>query len=152
MKRFKFSLQTLHELRERAREEAESKLSQAHAKVAQAEAALEQAQLARNLALENNAHYLSSGQINSHEVAMRADYIAVLDRRIAEAWQQLNQAQIEREARMREAVKAAMAAEATAKLREKHRARHESEVARTEQEWLDELATLASARRRTEVL
>lgn len=152
MKRFKFSLQTLHEIRQRAREEAESKLSQAQAKVVNAEAALEQAHLARKLALENNAQYLGVGQINPHEIAMRADYIAVLDRRIAEAWQQLNEAQLERDARMREAIAAATAAEATTKLREKHRARHDSEVARTEQEWLDELATLASARRQREVL
>lgn len=152
MKRFKFSLQTLHDIRQRARKEAEAALAAAQAKVATAEAALAEAQLARRLALENNAAHLNAGQLNPHEIALRADFVAVLDQRIAEAWRRLSAAQDERDARRRAAVIAATAAEATARLHDKHRARHETEAVRAEQELLDELATLTSARRRTEAL
>jgi flagellar export protein FliJ len=152
MKRFKFSLQTLHAVRERAREEAEAALAAAHARVAEAEAELARAAEARRLALESNAAFLGVGEINSHEIALRASYVGVLDQRISEARRQLIEAERERDARRAAAVAAATAAEATAKLREKHRARHEAEAARAEQESLDELATIASARRRTEVL
>jgi flagellar export protein FliJ len=150
MKRFKFSLQTLHDIRRRAREEAEAALAAAQAAVVQAEAALTEAVNARRAALDSNAALLGPGEINSHEVALRASYTAVLDRRIAEAQVRLREAEHNRAAKLQAAIAAATAAEATAKLREKHRARHDAEVTRTEQELLDELAAIASARRLTE--
>lgn len=152
MKRFKFSLQALHDLRRRAREEAEAALASAHAAVVQAEADLAEAVNARRAALESNAARLGPGEINPHEVALRASYTAVLDRRIAEAQARLREAERERAAKLQAAIAAATAAEATTKLRDKHRARHDAEVNRAEQELLDELAAIASARRLTENL
>jgi flagellar protein FliJ len=152
VKRFKFSLQTLHDLRERRREEAEAALAAAHAQVVAAEAAVAEAVSARRQALESNAAFLSPGPINTHEIALGAGYVAALDRRIAEARQRLIEAERERDARRQAAVAAATAAEATAKLREKHRARHDAEASRAEQDSLDELAVMSGARRRQEVL
>jgi flagellar protein FliJ len=152
VKRFKFSLQTLHDLRERRREEAEAALAAAHAKVVQAEAAVAESVSARRQALESNAAFLRPGPINPQEIALGAGYVAALDRRIAVARQNLMEAERERDDRRQAAVAAATAAEATAKLREKHRARHDAEASRAEQDSLDELAVMAGARRRQEVL
>ena len=54
------------------------------------------------------------------------------------------------EARRQAVVETSRAAEATSRLRERQLARHELEAARQEQNMLDEMATVSSARRLTE--
>ena len=145
MKRFRFSLQALHEIRQRARQEAEQDLARAEAGVASANAQLEQLQQTRDSALRATAG--APGYFNLHEAALQAQYVAALDLRIVAAWQQVAACERERDQRRRLAVAAATEAEATQKLRAQHLSRYEAEAARAEQGLLDEMAALAGARR-----
>ncbi len=146
MKRFKFTLESVHSLREMRREEAERALADANAKVARAAQDVEEAERARERAACESAESLQAAEINPFEAAMRADFLVSL------AWQQqaaraaLHTAECEHEARRKAVVEAARAAETTAKLRERERERYLLEAARAEQTMLDEMASTSMAR------
>lgn len=150
MKRFQFSLQSVHNLRQLHRDEAERDLARAAAEVSHASASLDEAAHIRHAALETYAATLRSGALNPHEAALRASYLAALVRREADARERVAALERERDGRRQAAAEAARQAEVTAKLRERHRARYESEAARNEQNNLDEMATVAFARRFTQ--
>jgi flagellar export protein FliJ len=141
MKRFKFRLETLHHLREQRREAAERQLAQAAAAVLAATAALEEIQRQRD-ALETKLTQ-TTGVVQAAELAMQLDYIQLLDQRETEARAQLAAREREREACRAAALHAARDAEVTEQLRVRQQARHNAEVARAEQELLDELAVSA---------
>jgi flagellar FliJ protein len=150
MKRFEFSLQTVHDFRHRKREEAEREFAEATSKVAQAEALLEEIQCKRAEALEAYALQLQSSQLDPNESLLRLEYLSALERQAITAQAQLRLLEEACEVRRQALVEANRAAEATEKLREQQRARHEAETAREEQNSLDEMATAATARRLTE--
>jgi flagellar export protein FliJ len=147
MKRFKFSLQTLHDLREQEREDAEHALGQATAAVVEATAKIESLLEAIKQAVAAHAVQMRTKTPDPREAQMHNEYIAALERRLGEA--RLTHATLERNRLMKlqEFVKASAAAEATAKLREQYYARYVSELAREEQNLMDELATIATVRR-----
>lgn len=148
MKKFKFSLQTVHNLRQEQRDKAERELARAATEVANAAAHLDEAVNNRAAAEQNYAAKLhSEDSLDPHEIALRADYLTLLTQRQRAASERLFTLEQERETRRRTAVMAARAAEATSKLRDRHRARHHLEAMRTEQNDLDEMATLLAARR-----
>lgn len=150
MKRFHFPLQTVHNMREMVRDEAEKHLAHAASKVSEAESCLDEAGRSLTSAADIYAERLQSGTIDPHETALRADYIASLARREQEARARLTQLERELEERRLVVVEAARAAEATSKLRERQLARHTLEASRQEQNMLDEMATVSSARRLTD--
>lgn len=147
MKRFKFSLQTLHDLREQEREEAERALAQAAAEVTQAAARVEELRAAINEAVLAYAASLQTKELKPHEAQMHTEYLVTLDQQLAAARAHHTACERQREVRLQELVKASAAAEATTKLREQYYARYVAELAREEQTLMDELATIAAARR-----
>lgn len=147
MKRFKFSLQTLHELREQERDTAERVLQEATAAVAKAEARIEEIMRTITQTVASYSATMRSKELNAREAEMHTEYIATLERQLAEARQQHAALVQEREVKLQEFVKASTAAEATTKLREQYYARYLSELAREEQNLMDELATIATVRR-----
>jgi flagellar export protein FliJ len=147
MKRFKFSLQTLHDLREQEREEAERALAQAAAEVAAAEAKIEELRGAITQAVAAYAAQMQSKEPNPREALLHTEFLAALDNQLAAARAHHADCERFREAKLQDFIKASAAAEATAKLREQYYARYVAELAREEQNQMDELATIATVRR-----
>lgn len=152
MKRFHFPLQTIHAMREMRRDEAEKILAAAMARVNDAAAALAEAERVLCAAAETYAMRLQTGVFDQHETAMRASYLTTLSRRADEARVRLAEAERECETHRATVIAAARDHEATTRLRARHLARHELEMSRHEQNMLDEMATLSSARRLTKNL
>ncbi len=147
MKRFKFSLQTLHDLREQEREDAERALAQAVAEIAAAIGHVEVLRDTINQAIAAFAANLQTRAPNAREAQMHSEYLTTLDQQLAVARAHQAACERHREAKLHELVKASAAAEATAKLREQYYARYVAELAREDQNLMDELATIASVRR-----
>jgi flagellar export protein FliJ len=147
MKRFKFSLQTLHDLREQEREDAERALAHAATEVAAAAAHVEGLHDAINQAIAAFAANLQTRAPNAREAQMHSEYLTTLDQQLAAARAHHIACERQREMKLQELIKASAAAEATAKLREQYYARYVAELAREDQNLMDELATIASVRR-----
>lgn len=147
MKRFKFSLQTLHDLREQEREDAERALAQAAAEVAAAEAKMEELRGAIQQAVAEYTVQMQSKELNPREALLHTEFLTSLDRQLAAARAHHAECERFREAKLQDFIKASAAAEATTKLREQYYARYVAELAREEQNLMDELATIASVRR-----
>ncbi|MER3559162.1 MAG: hypothetical protein C4336_06735 [Armatimonadota bacterium] len=84
------------------------------------------------------------------EIALRADYIALLERQESDARRHLAQLERERDCLRQKMIEAARDAETTEKLRERQYAQHVLETLRLEQKLLDEIAMLKIARRMTQ--
>jgi flagellar export protein FliJ len=78
---------------------------------------------------------------------LHTEYLSTLERRSAEAQATQAERERQREQKRQELLKAAAAAEATAKLRERYYAQYVADLTREEQNLMDELATIATARR-----
>ncbi len=147
MKQFKFSLQTLHDLRAQEREDAERALAQAVAEVAAAAAQMEVLRQTIKQAIADYTTHLQTKAPNAFEAKMHAEYLTTLDGRLAMARTHHIACERKREAKLHELVKASAAAEATVKLRAQYYARYVAELVREEQNLMDELATIATVRR-----
>lgn len=147
MKRFKFSLQTLHELREQERETAERALEKATVAVTQAASHIEEVMRAITQTVAEYSTKMRTQAPDPREAEMHTDYIATLEKQLSQARERHAALGREREVKLQEFVKASAAAEATAKLREQYYARYVAELAREEQNLMDELATIATVRR-----
>ncbi len=147
MKRFRFNLQSVHDVREQEREQAERQLAQASSEVARAATNADEATGNKARALEEFAARLRPGDLDASEAALRASYLLTLDQRETLARREVSAREHERERCRRVAIETTRAAEATAKLRERQQSRHRADALRAEQNDLDELATLAAARR-----
>lgn len=155
MKRFKFSLQTLHDLRQRERERAEMQLVEIAAALRVAEVDW---QAVVNLRAESATRYiaaLSTDEAHTDtayhlQMQWQADYINSLIHREQAAHRNLRALEAKRDAQRQAVMIAAQAAETMVNLRAQHQARHYAEAARQEQLALDESATLAHTRRQRE--
>src|SRR5690348_7143259 len=143
MKKFRFSLQTLHDLRESRRDEAERALARTAAASAEAAETLNETRRAHARASDTYAVSLRSGEINPFEATLSVNYIASLLRREREDQARLNERERAHEAQRKITTDAAREAEATSRLRDRQRERHRQEIERTEQGVLDEMATLS---------
>lgn len=148
MKKFRFSLQTVHQLRERAQADAEAELARANGEVARAIETVESAKQAREDAMNTYTQMFLSGQLSHAETMLRAGYLIVLADRIIEAQKILAEREREREVVRQKVIAATTRAEATATLRDQQFAEYRAEAEREEQEQLDEIATLRAARHR----
>lgn len=146
MKKFRFSLQTLHDLREARRDEAERTLVRTAAASAEAAETLSETRLAHARASDAYAHSLRAGEIDPFEATLSVNYIASLLQREREDHARLKERERAHEAQQKITADAACEAEATSRLRDRQRERHRLETARTEQGILDEMATLSHAR------
>lgn len=147
MKRFKFSLQTVHDFREFHRDSAEREFAAALAQLYTAKAQLEEVQRAHRAALDNYLLLYQVREIKATTATAHTDFIASLVRREREVRAQI--VTIERliETKRQAVTEALRATKTTAQLRDSQRERHELEVARTEQKVLDEMAVASMARR-----
>lgn len=152
MKQFRFSLQTLHNMREQELEKAELALGQAASAVAVAAAQVSTAIRLRDEAIANYAKKLRKPKPDANDAMMYDKYIKTLESRINIAQEQLAAREQEHADKLHEAIKAKAAAEATTKLREQQFAHYCAEIARQEQDQLDELATIAAVRRMRETV
>lgn len=144
MKKFRFSLQTVHNLRESRRDEAERGLAHAASAVTAAVAALEAIQKLRGELEEQISK--STGPLCIADLSLRMNYLDALSRREAEAKTHLARLEQERDRHREDALAAARDAEVTEQLRARRHARHVEEHARLEQDQLDEMA-IACVRR-----
>jgi flagellar export protein FliJ len=148
MKRFKFSLQTVHELRESRQEAAERDLANANSELYRANAQLEEVVRSRQKALERYLLMYQSREIEVSMVAAHTDFIGSLIRREREAKAHIREVELRLEAKRKAVTEAMRETETTANLRERQRQHYQLESNRNEQAMLDEMAVLAVARRR----
>ena len=146
MKKFRFSLQTVHDLREARRTEAERALAATARAVHEVAEQLEETKLVQERATDAFASRLQSGEIDPFEATLSVNYLAALTQRKLETHARLRELEQARERQRETTIEAARSAETTARLRLRQSERHQLEVARTEQQLLDEMATLAQAR------
>jgi flagellar export protein FliJ len=148
MKRFQFSLQAVHNVREMRRDAAELALAAVAAELKGAQAQLETVLRRRQSAMENYLLLHQSKEIEGTTFAWHTDYIGslfLLERRARAVTVQIEA----RIAGKRQALtEAARQTKTTANIRERQRERHRQESAQHEQKVLDEMAIVAVARRR----
>jgi len=148
MKRFKFSLQTVHDLRESRQEAAERELANANSELYRANAQLEEVVRSRQKALERYLLMYQKNEIEVSMVAAHTDFIGSLFKREREAKAHIREVELRLEQKRQAVTEAMRETEATAKLRDRQRQNHQLEANRNEQAMLDEMAVLAVARRR----
>ena len=144
MKRFKFSLETVHNLRELRRDEAERQLAHAAAVVLTAVAAIEE--IERQRATTEAKLACATGLVCAAELALQVNYLDLLAKREQEARMRLAALECEREERRQAALAASREADVTGQLRARQHARHIAETSRAEQNMLDEMAVAATLR------
>ena len=144
MKRFRFSLETVHNLREARRDEAERELGQATAAVVKAQEHISLIEDTRTSIEATIAN--TTGPIDTNDLSLKLGYLEMLEQRQRAATAELQQVERARESSREAAVSAAREAEVTGQLRMRQRARYEAEIARAEQEMLDEMAISALLR------
>jgi flagellar export protein FliJ len=149
MKKFKFSLQTVHSVRELKRDSAERELAEANVELSKARGHLDEVLGLRQKAVDRYCELHQSRQIEATSVVMHTNYIGSLmelerlaRRKIAE-----NERHVAN--KRKSLVEASRQSEATANLRERQLERHTFEAARQEQNLLDEMAIMAVNRLRS---
>lgn len=147
MKKFQFSLQTVHSVRETKRDKEEHELVRLRAAVTDANERVLRIENERAQVANDYSKKLNSGTIDPFEAAMTSNYLTALVHREREAREKLKQAETAVERQRQMLTEAERDVEATSRLREKQRERHALDVARVEQNQLDEMATVASARK-----
>lgn len=148
MKPFKFSLQTVHNLRESRRDIAERELAQANGELYRANAQLEEVIRSRQKALDRYLLLYHSQNIEVSMIAAHSDFIASLFQREREARAHIREVELQLEQKREAVTEALRDTETTAKLRDRQRLKHQLEINRDEQTKLDEIAVQSVARRR----
>ena len=147
MKKFKFTLQTVHNLRESRRDNAQQELAQLQATANEVAQRLEKTTQERLETIDNFSAKMQGGAIDPMEAALTTNYIAALAQREREAQYQLSLSIEAVERQKLKVIEASREVEATSVLRERQLARHELEASRAEQNFLDEIATVTIARK-----
>jgi flagellar export protein FliJ len=147
MKRFKFTLQTVHDLRESKRESAERDLTEAANEVYRAYRLLEEVIRARQRALDNYLLLYQTRELEITMVSAHTDFIGSLMQRERESRDYVVEVEKRLTSKRQALTEALRATKTTAKLRDKQRERHDLELGRNEQSMLDEMAVMSVARR-----
>lgn len=148
MKKFKFTLQTVHNVREMRQEKEELLFSQAQAEAKAAEERIAQIEKMRFDALESYTHRLRAGEvINAVELELNSNHFASLDRLQREAENILSEKRQACDLQSRKLAAAVREVKITNRLRETQAARHKLELDRHEQNNLDEIVSANFARR-----
>ena len=148
MKKFKFKLQTVHNVREMKQEKEQLVLSELQKEAAKAAERVAEIDQLRFKAIANYARRIECGQtIDPYELELNSNHIAALDRLQREAKENL---EIKRQACARQSKTVAAAArevKVTNRLRENQEQRHQLELERQDQNNIDEIVTSNFARR-----
>jgi flagellar export protein FliJ len=147
MKRFKFSLQTVHDFREFRRDTAEREFAEVTAQLHRAKAQLDEVKRTHDLALDNYLLLYQCREIKVSKIAAHTDFINSLNRREREVRGQILTIERHLESKRLALTEALRDTKTTSKLRERQRQRHDLDSARREQNLLDEMAVSAIARR-----
>jgi flagellar export protein FliJ len=146
VKQFKYTLQVVHDIRERNRDTAELEVAQVLSELARTAMLLETVIQARQRAAAEFCKIHSAREIASAEVAANSNYINSLMLRERDLRNQITDIERQVEAKRRTLTETARDAEVTAKLREHKQQRHRFELACNEQKMLDEMAIMRMAR------
>ena len=147
MKKFKFTLSAVHNVREMRQEKEQLVYSQLQAEAAAVAEQLTEAENKRRTTLDCYARRLASGEIvDPLEMELSAKYLLSLDRLERESKKVLAQKKQACDRQSVNVTAAHQAVKATAKIRETQVARYNLEFARTEQTNLDEITSLNYAR------
>lgn len=148
MKKFKFTLQTVHNVREMRKERETVVLSELQAEASEAASRVSHLEKMRSDAIDNYTRRLTSGeQLNAMEMELNSNHFASLNRLQQEAEKV---AAVKREAcdRQIETVTAAVReVKITDRLRESQKTVHKNEYAREEQNGIDEMVISTFARK-----
>lgn len=147
MKKFKFTLQAVHNVREMKQEKEQLILSEMQAEAVKAADRIKEIEQLRAKAIENYARRLAIGTtIDPFELELNSNHISALDRMQQEAQKAL-------EAKKQACLHQSKTVEAatrqvkiTNRLRETQQTRHKLEASRQEQNALDELVSANFAR------
>ena len=149
MKKFKFSLETAHKVREIKEEKELTTLAQLREKVSATERLIEEIERTR---VELMDRYISSLQTGTAAHAAELDlysrHFAYLERKRVAAEKELKEIRIACSEQVAVLSDAARAAKVTGSLRDKQKAFHDKENAKSEQAALDEITGAKFARRR----
>ena len=147
MKRFNFTLQTVHNVREIRRDAAERALAAVAVELQAAQMQLETVQRQRHSAMEKYVLLHQSREIEAALFASHTDYIGSLGLRERQARVVILQVEEKITVKRKVLTEASRQTETTANLRERQRERHHHEMAQHEQKILDEMAVVATTRR-----
>lgn len=151
MKKFKFTLQTVHNVREMRQETEHQVLTKLQNEAAKAAERIRQIEQMRLEAIENYSLRLQAGMaINVFELEMNSNHISTLDRLIREAREVFEQKKQACTKQRDTLATAARAVKITHRLRETQVLRHKSEADRQEQTAIDELVSANFARQMTQ--
>lgn len=147
MKKFKFTLQTVHNVREMRQEKEQMRLMQLQTDVNKAAERVREIQQMRLQAVENYVAKLNKfGALDALELELSSKHLSSLDRTESEAqkfYEQTKQIAAEQSRRLAAATREV---KITEKLRETQQQRHAVEMSKTEQITLDEIVCANFAR------
>lgn len=148
MKKFQFSLQTVHNVRKMRQEKEEIVLSEMQADVERALADLTKIEQMRQAAIENYGLKLKKGEpMNPFEMELHTDHLRALDRLIREVQAKIEEKKQACARQSKVVADAGREVKITERLRENQQARFWLEQQRREQNALDELVSANFARR-----
>jgi flagellar export protein FliJ len=146
MKKFTFSLQSVHNVREMLEEKELMTLSQLNLEAEQASARLNAVEGAISEAVENYNRRTKVGEpINIGEIELNSQHISALAKQKAAAREELLAKQVARAGQVSLVTQAARDVKVTGKLREHQANDHRLTASRHEQTALDEMATIRYA-------
>lgn len=147
MKKFKFTLQTVHNVRQMKQEKEELVLSEKQNEANRAAERLDELERARVDAIEKYTGKMKAGEfLSAYEMELNTNHLAALDRVIREAQADLEQKKRACAAQGEIVAAASREVKITDRLRETQQNRHRLETARQEQNALDELVSANFAR------
>lgn len=147
MKKFKFSLQTVHDVREMRREQEQMKLADLQLKFTEAKEKLAEAEALRQKTAETYSEKLGANDIDAFEMDLTMKFLNVLYHRENEARERLAEIKQSCRNQSRRVADAAQSLEITEKLRRKQILRHQNDVTRAEQTEIDELVSTSFAKK-----
>jgi len=147
MKRFQFSLQAVHNIREMQRDAAECALAAVAAELKGAEAELERVLRRRQSAMDKYLLLHQLKEIDAATFGSHTDYIGSLVLLERQGRALILQVEERITIKRQALTEASRQTKTTANLRERQRERHSREIARHEQKALDEMAIVTVTRR-----
>ena len=148
MKKFQFTLQSVHNVREMREEQELMVLSRLNSEAEQASARLTAVEGALVEAVENYNRQTKVGEpINVSEIELNSSHISALEKQKAAAREELRDRQNACSRQISQVTQAARDVKVTGKLRENQVRTHQLAVNRHEQTALDEMATIRFARK-----
>jgi flagellar export protein FliJ len=147
MKRFHFSLEAVHNLREMRRDAAERALAVVAAELQGAHAQLEKVLRQRQSVMASYLLLHQSTEIEAAHFASHTDYLGSLLLHERQARLMILQVEEKLILKRQALTEASRQTKTTTNIRERQRERHHLEMAQHEQKALDEMAVVALARR-----